>query len=98
MPVLAASSTPTSSTARPKPPGSAPHSRLIASSRSSATRERCSVTPMNTNSGTAIRMSLVMMPKTRDGSVSSKAGSNTPASAAAPATKSETPASVNATG
>ena len=98
MPVLAANSAPTSSTDRPRPPGSAPHRRSIAASRSSATRERCSITPMNTNSGTAIRMSLTMMPKVRDGRLNSRPKSKAPARCAAPATASDTPARVNATG
>ncbi len=61
-PVEAARSPPTSVTESPSPPRIRPNSRPIASSRSSATRLRSSITPMNTKSGTAISTSLVIVP------------------------------------
>jgi hypothetical protein len=62
MPVLAASSMPTTVTEMPSPPRMGPNSSDMVSSRFSATLERSSITPMNTNSGTAISVSLVMTP------------------------------------
>ena len=62
MPVLAASSIPTSVTDMPSPPRSLPNSRVRLSSRLSAIWARSSVTPMNTNSGTAMSVSLLMIP------------------------------------
>ena len=48
--------------ATPRPPGSAPNAMPMVSSSSSATRERSSITPMKTKSGTAISTSLVITP------------------------------------
>ena len=62
MPVLAASSMPTTVTEIPRPPRRGPKSMAMVSSRFSAIRERSSITPMKTNSGTAMRVALVMMP------------------------------------
>ena len=62
MPVEAASRAPTTETEMPSPPRSLPNSWPIVSSSCSATFERSSMTPMNTNSGTAIRISLVITP------------------------------------
>ena len=62
MPVEAAISAPTTETDMPRPPLNPPNRRPMLSSNSSATRERSSMTPMNTNSGTAISISLVMVP------------------------------------
>ena len=57
------------------------------------------MTPMNTNSGTATRISLIMaLPYTRFGKMPRNAKSNTPSSALMPANSSATPASVKATG
>ena len=67
-PLAAASSRPTNSTAIPRPPRQLPSSRASDSSRSSATRDRSSMTPMKMKSGIAISVSLAMMPKMRDGS------------------------------
>ena len=53
---------------------------------------------MKMNKGAAMSMSLVMMPNTLDGSVSSRAGSKTPDAVATAATSKETPANVKATG
>ncbi len=61
MPVLAASSMPTRVTEMPSPPRRRPNSIAMVSSRFSATRERSSITPMNTNSGTAISVVLIMI-------------------------------------
>ena len=62
MPVEAASRAPTTETEMPRPPRSVPNSWPMASSSSSATLERSSITPMNTNRGTAISTSLVITP------------------------------------
>jgi hypothetical protein len=62
MPVLAASSMPTRVTEMPSPPRSGPNRRAMVSSNCSAILDRSSMTPMNTNSGTAIRVKLSMMP------------------------------------
>ncbi len=67
MPVLAASSAPTTQTEIARPPRMVPNSRDIDSSRSSATRDFSSITPMKTNSGTASIVWLFMMPKMRFG-------------------------------
>ena len=57
IPVVAASSAPTSTTEMPRPPGTGPNSRAMVTSRSSAILERWSMMPMNTNSGTAMMVS-----------------------------------------
>ena len=98
MPVLAASSMPTSVTEMPRPPPRLPNSRLKVSSSRSAIRARSSVTPMNTNSGTASSVALLMMPKIRLGKPVSSASLNTPAAMPSPAKISAVPPSVNATG
>jgi hypothetical protein len=67
MPVLAASSAPTTHTEIARPPRRVPNSRDMDSSRSSATRDFSSITPMNTNSGTASMVWLFMMPNRRLG-------------------------------
>ena len=67
-PLAAASSTPTSTTEMPSPPGSEPNRRPIVSSRSSAMRERSSITPMKMNSGIASSTVLVITPNMRCGS------------------------------
>ena len=67
IPVEAASSIPTRVTDMPSPPGSRPKHCPMVFSRSSATFERSSITPMKTNNGTATRISLLMTPKNRDG-------------------------------
>ena len=67
-PLAAASSTPTSTTEMPSPPGSEPNRRPIVSSRSSAMRERSSITPMKMNSGMASSTVLVITPNMRCGS------------------------------
>ena len=98
MPVLAASSIPTSVTEMPRPPRRLPNSAAMVSSRFSATLERSSITPMKTNSGTAIRVSLVMMPNRRLGSASRKAPSNMPRNPPSQAKISAVPAREKATG
>jgi len=70
----------------------------MVSSRLSATRERSSITPMNTNRGTAIRVSLVMMPYRRFGSASRKALSNRPNRSPSPAKAKAVPPREKATG
>ena len=62
IPVEAASSAPTTETEMPSPPRRLPNSWPMVSSSSSATLERSSITPMNTNRGTAISTSLVITP------------------------------------
>ena len=62
MPVEAANRPPTRQTEIPSPPPKLPQSWAMVSSRSSAIFERSSTTPIKTNSGTAIRVSLDMMP------------------------------------
>ena len=61
-PLAAASSVPTMATEMPSPPRSEPNSRPMVSSRSSAMRERSSITPMKMNSGMASSTSLVITP------------------------------------
>ncbi len=63
MPVEAASSMPTKTTAIPTPPRIRPKSRPIVSSSRSAIRARSSITPMKTKSGTATSTSLTMIPR-----------------------------------
>ena len=67
IPVEAANRQPTTETEMPRPPRNLPNREAIASSRSSATRDRSSITPMKMNRGTATRISLVTMPKMRWG-------------------------------
>ena len=55
MPVLAANNMPTIMTDMPRPPGMRPNTNAMLFSRSSAIRDFCSITPMNTNKGTAYR-------------------------------------------
>ena len=68
MPVDAPMSTPTRMIESPMPPRRPPAAWPITSSSSSARRERSSITPMNTNSGIAIRIWLSTTPKMRIGS------------------------------
>ena len=63
IPVEAASSMPTKTTDRPRPPRICPNIMPMVSRSCSAILERSSITPMNTNSGTATRTSLTMTPK-----------------------------------
>ena len=67
MPVEAASRAPTTHTEIAKPPRRVPNSRDMDSSRSSATLDFSSITPINTNSGTASMVWLFMMPNRRLG-------------------------------
>jgi hypothetical protein len=97
-PFAAASSTPTISTAMPRPPGSAPNRRPMVSSSSSATRERSSITPMKMNSGIASSTSLVITPKMRCGSAPISAMLMAPQTCPISAKASDTPPSVSATG
>jgi len=60
MPVLAANSMPTMMTEIPRPPRMGPNNMPMVSSNSSATFERSSITPMNTNRGTAISVGLTI--------------------------------------
>ena len=53
---------------------------------------------MNTNSGTATSVSLLMIPKIRFGSPDSSASLKLPVTTPAPANRSAVPPSVNATG
>ena len=67
MPVEAASKAPTTHTEIARPPRRVPNSRDMDSSRSSATRDFSSITPIKTNSGTASMVWLFMMPNRRLG-------------------------------
>ena len=98
MPLAAASSTPTISTAMARPPVREPNSRPMVSSRSSAICERSSITPMKMNSGIASSTSLVITPKMRCGSAPSRLRFMTPAKWPIIAKASDTPPSVSATG
>ena len=98
IPVLAASSMPTIITDMPNPPRNGPNSNAMVSSSCSATLERSSMTPMNTNRGTAISVSLIMMPYRRLGMASRKAGSKVPVMVPTRANPKAVPASEKATG
>ena len=63
IPVEAARRAPTRMTEMPRPPRSGPNSWPMVSSSASASRDRSSITPMKTKSGTATSTSLVMTPK-----------------------------------
>ena len=63
MPVEAANIMPTKITESPSPPRTGPNRRAMVSSSCSATFERSSIIPMNTNNGTATRTWFTMMPK-----------------------------------
>ena len=65
IPVEAAINAPTMIIETPRPPRKPPNRAAIASSKSSATFDFSSITPMAINSGTARSTSLVMMPKMR---------------------------------
>ena len=99
IPVDAASSAPTAITEIPRPPRSPPKSRPMASSNSSATFERSSITPMKTKSGTAIRTSFhIALPKMRCGMARMKLMSKTPNAYEKSPNSAATPESVKATG
>ena len=98
MPVEAARRAPTTVTARASPAGARRSRRPMASSSSSATRERWSITPMNTNSGTASSTSRVIRPNRRCGRKLMKFGLNVPTAQPSPAMANATPARTKATG
>ena len=97
-PLAAASSTPTRVTEMASPPVRLPNSRPMVSSRSSAMRERSSITPIRMNSGIASSTSLVITPNTRGGSAPSSVSGITPSASPSTAKASAVPPSVNATG
>ena len=97
-PLAAASSTPTITTEMPSPPRNGPNSRAMVSSRSSAMRERSSITPMKIKSGIASSTSLVITPNTRCGNAPRNLRSNKPSRCPSNAKASDTPPSVKATG
>jgi len=68
------------------------------SSSSSATFDFSRMTPISTNSGTAISVVLLMVPKSRPGRAERKDASKTPAMIPPAAKVSAVPASVKATG
>ena len=79
IPVEAASKAPTAITESPMPPRNPPKRRPMASSSSSATFERSSITPMKMKSGTAISTSFhIALPKMRCGMARMKLMSKTP--------------------
>jgi len=61
-PVVAASSAPTSTAAKAKPPRTGPKSWPIVSSRSSAMRDRSRIRPMKVKNGIASSVSLYKIP------------------------------------
>jgi uracil phosphoribosyltransferase len=79
-------------TEMPRPPRSGPKHWPIVVSGSSATRDLSSMTPMNTNSGTATRTSLLTTPKKRPGMAFKKIRSKAPTAAPARAKRTETTA------
>ena len=97
-PLAAASSVPTMTAEMPNPPRSVPNRRPIVSSKSSAMRERSSITPMKMNSGIASSTSFVMTPKMRCGSAPRMPKLMTPNASPSNANTSDMPASVSATG
>ncbi len=98
IPVLAANNIPTTVTEMPSPPLNCPNSLLRSSSNSSAIFAFSSVIPIKTKRGTAMSVSLFMIPKSRLGTVPRNAISNTPNSEPIKAKKSATPPKLNATG
>ena len=98
MPVDAASRAPTMVTDMARPPRSRPNRRPISSSRASAIFDRSSMTPMNTNSGIAIRTSLVRMAKMRSLSAPSSAMLKAPRDQPIRAKITAMPARVKTTG
>lgn len=98
MPVLAAISPPTNTTATSMPPCKRPSALAIDSSKSSAMRARSSTTPISTNSGTAMSVSLFITPNNRLGRSSSSGTPNAPTPRPSRPNSSATPAKVKATG
>ena len=98
MPVLAASSIPTSTTEMARPPRKRPSNAAMLSRSSSATRDFSRITPIRMNRGTAISVTLLMVPNRRPGRASRKAGSKTPASVPTAANSRAVPPRVKATG
>ena len=97
IPVLAAMSIPTRITAMPRPPRTDPMTVDRLSSRVAAMRVRSKVTPISTNSGTAISVWLVTMPYTLPGRKPRSPRSNIPKAAPTRANTRATPARVAAT-
>ena len=98
IPVLAASNIPTNTTDTAMPLRYLPSSAAMATNRDSATLDFSNMTPMNTNNGTAISVSLETIPNNRLGMAVRYDASNPPTKAPIPANIKDTPASVNATG
>ena len=98
MPVLAASNMPTIITAMPNPPLMPRMTSSMVCSRFSAILDFSSITPIKINSGTAINISLLIMPKIRLGMLCKKAMSNAPKALAMRANNRDVPARVSATG
>ena len=98
MPVEAAINMPTNTTVIASPPRKRCSRLDSAPSRPSAILVFSSTTPMKTNRGTAIRVWLVTMPKSRSGVKSRSVGLNAPVRVPTNAKMSATPASVMATG
>src|SRR5690606_36424675 len=98
MPVAAARRAPTTSTELAGPPLTLPKSRAPVSSSCSAHFDRSRRTPMNTNKGSAISSSLVIMPYMRLASPPIVRHWKTSSTTPRPANASAVPARVNATG
>ena len=98
MPVLAARSAPTTITDIPRPLVRFPRPLAMAVSSSSAILARSKVTPIRIKSGTAIRVSFVIVPNIRPDSAATKLASKCPAITPTAAKSSAVPASVSATG
>ena len=98
IPVLAAMSMPTTMTAKASPPGVPAISRERLLSRFSAIRVFSIITPMKTNSGTAMSVGFVMMPNSRPGRKPRSRPSKVPPAIPPRANSRATPARVSATG
>jgi hypothetical protein len=84
--------------ASPMPPGNGPNSWPMLDSSFSATRDFSSITPMNTNSGTAIRVLFSMIPNSRLGTKVRSEGEKVPVRMPPAANSSAVPPRTKATG
>src|SRR5262245_27262162 len=98
IPVDAARMAPTTTTEMAMPPRSRPNSRAIVSRSSSASPDFSSTTPMKTNSGTAMSVTLVIVPHMRRGRMSKKSGRSAPVNTPRMPKKSPVKVRLKATG
>ena len=98
IPVLAARNMPTTTTEMPRPPRRLPNTRAILFSSSSAMRDFSRMVPIRMNSGTAIRVILLIVPKMRFGRALRNPASNTPPRMPPTANANAVTARVSATG